>query len=57
MGYFFHGKGSALILTKKVLGYILGDLLTNSSGHPATHVEGDIGAMENGIKVGCSKER
>jgi hypothetical protein len=54
---FFNGKGSALILTKKGLGYILGDFLTNSSGQPATHVESDIGAMENGIKVGCSKER
>jgi hypothetical protein len=29
-------KGYALILTKKGLGYILGDFLTNSSGHPVS---------------------
>jgi hypothetical protein len=30
---FFHGKGYALILTNKELGYILGDFVTNSSDH------------------------
>jgi hypothetical protein len=33
LGYFFHGQGYALILTK-VLGYILGDFFTNTSGLP-----------------------
>jgi hypothetical protein len=32
-GYFFHDQCYALILTKKILGYILGDFITNSSGH------------------------
>jgi hypothetical protein len=31
---FFNGKSYALILTKNELGDILGDFLTNSSGHP-----------------------
>jgi hypothetical protein len=30
----FHGKCYALILTKNGLSYILGDVFTNSSGHP-----------------------
>jgi hypothetical protein len=32
---FFHGTSYVFILTKNVLGYILGDFFTNSSGHPA----------------------
>jgi hypothetical protein len=32
---FSGGKGFVLVFTKIVLGYILGDLFTNSSGHPA----------------------
>jgi hypothetical protein len=31
---FSHSKRYVLILTKHGLGYILGDLFTNSSGHP-----------------------
>jgi hypothetical protein len=31
---FFHGLGYALNFTKNGLGYILGDLFINSSGHP-----------------------
>jgi hypothetical protein len=31
---FVHGKNYALISTKKWLGHILGDFLTNSYGHP-----------------------
>jgi hypothetical protein len=31
---FYHGNNYVLILTKTVLGYILGDFFTNSSGHP-----------------------
>jgi hypothetical protein len=33
-GYFFHGKRCVLILTKNGFGHVLGDFLTNSSGHP-----------------------
>jgi hypothetical protein len=33
-GYFFRGKSDALNLSKIVLGYILGDFLTNSTDHP-----------------------
>jgi hypothetical protein len=29
-----HGKGYALIFDKTILGYILGDFFTHSSGHP-----------------------
>jgi hypothetical protein len=36
--FFYHGKSYAVILTKSGLGYILGDYLTNSSGHPDCHV-------------------
>jgi hypothetical protein len=32
---FFHGKSNLLILAKSALGYILGDIFSNSSGHPA----------------------
>jgi hypothetical protein len=32
--YFIYSKSYVLILTKSVLAYILGDFLTNSSGHP-----------------------
>jgi hypothetical protein len=41
LGYFFHGEGYALAVTEKGVGLhfgrffnILGDFLTNSSGHP-----------------------
>jgi hypothetical protein len=30
----FHGKSKFLTKTPKFLGYILGDLFTNASGHP-----------------------
>jgi hypothetical protein len=33
-GYFFVSLEYALILTKNGFGYILGDFVTNSSGHP-----------------------
>jgi hypothetical protein len=32
----FRGKTYVLILTKNGLGYILGDFVTNSSGHPVS---------------------
>jgi hypothetical protein len=35
---FFHGKSSTLVLTKNGLGHILGDFLTNSSGHSGFYV-------------------
>jgi hypothetical protein len=36
---FINGKSYALITTKNGLGYILGDLFTNASGHPdPTHM-------------------
>jgi hypothetical protein len=35
---FFHGTSHVSILTKKMLGYILGDFFTNSSGHPGTNI-------------------
>jgi hypothetical protein len=31
---FLHGRDNAIILTKSVFVYILGDFFTNSSGHP-----------------------
>jgi hypothetical protein len=34
LGYFFHGLGFALNWTTNGLGYILGDFVTNPSGHP-----------------------
>jgi hypothetical protein len=35
LGYFFsHGKSDEMYLTKNVLGYMLGEFFTNSSGHP-----------------------
>jgi hypothetical protein len=36
LGTFLHGKSNELFLTKNGLGYILGELITNSSGHPAS---------------------
>jgi hypothetical protein len=34
LGYFFsHGKSDEMYLTKNVLGYMLGEFFTNSSGH------------------------
>jgi hypothetical protein len=35
---FYHGKSYVLILTKNVLGNILGDFFTNASGHPGRRV-------------------
>jgi hypothetical protein len=32
----YNGKNRILILTKSVLGYLLGDFFRDSSGHPAT---------------------
>jgi hypothetical protein len=32
---FYHCKKYVLIVTKKLLGYVLGDFFTNASGHPA----------------------
>jgi hypothetical protein len=34
LGLFFHSTGYVLILTKKWLGFILGDFFANLSGHP-----------------------
>jgi hypothetical protein len=34
-GYFFNCKSYVLIITKNVLGYILGDFFSNAFGHPA----------------------
>jgi hypothetical protein len=34
LGFFFRGKGCVFILTKNGLGCILGDIFSNSSGHP-----------------------
>jgi hypothetical protein len=34
---FFNGKSYALFFDKNVLGYILDDSLTNSSGHPGAN--------------------
>jgi hypothetical protein len=36
LGYFFHGTGYVIILTKIWLGYILGVFFINASGHPVT---------------------
>jgi hypothetical protein len=35
LDYFSHGKSYVLILKKNLLGSVLGDFFTNSSGHPA----------------------
>jgi hypothetical protein len=39
LGYFFHGKRCVFILTENGLGYILGYILKNSSGHPGHGLE------------------
>jgi hypothetical protein len=41
---FFHGKSYVYILANYVLGYILGDFFTNSSGH-LCYVEPSLAAM------------
>jgi hypothetical protein len=40
----------ALILTKKGLGYILGDFLTNSSGHPGASSLNTIEAADSDVR-------
>jgi hypothetical protein len=37
---FYHRKTYVILLTKNGLGYILGNFLTNASGHPAGKAAG-----------------
>jgi hypothetical protein len=48
---FIHGKSYVLIITKNGLGHILGDFVTNSSGH-LDFIE--MGADDDDGAIGCA---
>jgi hypothetical protein len=50
MATFYRGKIYAIILTKRGLGYILGEFFANSSGHPDMYTRNFIWSQQSGRK-------